>query len=82
MDADIDPATAEANDFAPFLDRYPTISRIGFNGQTAAKMFQGLAAESSVDRAIDTVQLPSTSPAYASIPVAEKLERWRVLLEL
>lgn len=83
MDADIDESTAVVNDFDEFLDRYPTVTRICFNGRTAAELFKKrvrLADARRLER-IDLVRLPSTSPAYASMPFEEKLARWSVVIQ-
>lgn len=64
------------NDIPGFLDRFPSIKKIGFNGQQSFKYF-----ERSFGALVDlpTVVLPSTSPAY-TIPFAQKLEPWRNFL--
>lgn len=77
MDADIRPEQSEANDFSRFFADHGEIVRIGFNGQTAARLFQRLVQPRLGDRILDTTTLPSTSPAYAAMPYAEKLARWR-----
>lgn len=75
MDADIRVDSAEANDFAGFLAEHREIELICFNGQKAAKLYQRLVVTDSKDtRQYQT--LPSTSPAYASMPYALKLEHW------
>ena len=76
MDADIRVESAAANDFSEFLTEHREIKLICFNGQKAAKLFQRFGAQEGEDaRRYET--LPSTSPAYASMPYALKLERWR-----
>ncbi len=82
LDADIDMSTAEANDFQKFFDRHPSIQRVGFNGQTAAKLFEKMVVPDFDGDLPETVPLPSTSPAYAAMPVAEKLTVWRDSLQL
>ena len=77
MDADIRLDESEANDFNAFFTSHPEIDRIGFNGQTAARLFLRLVQPQLGDRIFQTVTLPSTSPAYAAMPYAAKLERWR-----
>ncbi len=77
MDADIRADQSEVNDFKMFLTEHRDIVRIGFNGQTAAKLFHRLVGPQLEDRIVYTVTLPSTSPAYAAMPFAEKLARWR-----
>ena len=64
-----------ANDFARLRELCPLLETVGFNGQTSGKFAPQFAAEG-----YRTVVLPSTSPAYASLTLAEKLVRWSVLL--
>lgn len=67
---------AIVNEFQPLLSQLPALELIGFNGQRAAReqtVFQSLGYH--------TVVLPSTSPAHASLSLADKRERWRAALE-
>ena len=64
-----------ANDFARLRELCPLLETVGFNGQTSGKFASQFAAEG-----YRTVVLPSTSPAHASLSLAEKLDRWRALL--
>lgn len=66
---------AHYNDFAALLKRAPGIRRVCFNGATAAKAVRHLAAFG-----LETLALPSTSPANASQPLDYKLARWRAAL--
>lgn len=77
MDADLRVETSEANDFRGFLHEHPSIEKILFNGKTAERLFRRLVDVGERAPALDLVSLPSTSPAYAALPVAEKLARWR-----
>jgi TDG/mug DNA glycosylase family protein len=74
MDADIRLESATPNDFRGFFAAHPDIERIGFNGQKAAQLF-GRLVQNVPD--IERIVLPSTSPAYASMRIGEKLRRWR-----
>ncbi len=65
----------EFNDFARLLKRAPQITRACFNGATAARAVRHLAVFG-----LETVVLPSTSPANASQDYAYKLARWRAAL--
>lgn len=65
----------EYNDFAALIKRAPRLMRACFNGGTAAKAVAHLASFG-----LETVVLPSTSPANASQPLDLKLERWRAAL--
>jgi TDG/mug DNA glycosylase family protein len=80
MDADIDMATATANPLAELVNAEITLERVCFNGQAAAKLFRRLVPVDRIDRNIDFVTLPSTSPAYAAMSLAEKTRRWREAL--
>ena len=69
----LDSAIREAlgNEFQPLLARLPHLQLIGFNGQHAGRQqafFQSLGYQ--------TVVLPSTSPAYASLNLDQKSECW------
>lgn len=72
------------NDFATFLLGHPDIRLICFNGQSAARFFERLAAPglSGAARDISRRILPSTSPAHASMPFEHKLALWRAALPL
>lgn len=80
LDASIDPATIVPNDIAGFLGRHRAVRRIALNGGSAAALFRRhIAATLPPDRAIEVVQLPSTSPAHAGMAFAAKLDAWRVI---
>lgn len=72
----------EPNDFARFFDAHGQIALIGFNGQTAARLFERFVAPRLTAEAgkIPRRCLPSTSPANASMRFAQKLEIWREAL--
>ena len=75
MDADIDIGSAVANPLGPLLERETTIGLVAFNGRAAESMFRRFVSKPK--RSLAYVCLPSTSPAYASLTLAEKTERWR-----
>ncbi|HZF41936.1 MAG TPA: DNA-deoxyinosine glycosylase [Sphingomonadaceae bacterium] len=64
-----------ANDLADLVAHLPKLRAIGFNGGTSARIGRAQLAGSS----LALIDLPSSSPAYASLPFAAKLERWREL---
>ena len=66
---------AEFNDFAALLHQAPRLERVCFNGATAARAVQHLASFG-----LETVALPSTSPANASQTLEFKIARWREAL--
>jgi hypoxanthine-DNA glycosylase len=74
-DSAIDPKSLVVNDFAGLFARYPTITRVYFNGAKAAELFRRLA---DVPERIHCQRLPSTSPAHVLKP-GEKLAAWQVI---
>jgi TDG/mug DNA glycosylase family protein len=81
LDANIDGATAKANDFNKFLQEHTQIERVCFNGQKAAALFERLVIRkgASWNERLSLVTLPSTSPAHASMSFEEKLSEWSVV---
>lgn len=77
MDADINLESAKANDFAAFFTRHPGLRMIAFNGCKAEQLFARFVDADIVGASVRTIRLPSTSPAYAALPYAAKLEAWR-----
>jgi hypoxanthine-DNA glycosylase len=77
MDADIRRGTERANDFDSFFLEHTDVLLVCFNGQKAAQMFRKFVRLEPAIVAWKIKVLPSTSPAYASMPYSEKLERWR-----
>ena len=80
LDADIRTATASANDFAGFLRRHEHIELIVFNGKKAEQLFARFVDAAVTGERIRCTGLPSTSPAYASMPFSVKLAAWRAAL--
>lgn len=76
MDADINMATAQANDFGDFLARHADIELICFNGQKAAQLFSRFVERDRNCGSPRRETLPSTSPAYAAMSYAEKRQNW------
>ena len=78
LDSNIRRSSEQTNDFSIFLDGFPSIRLIAFNGQTAKKIFmrywQSLVEK---NKHISWCLLPSSSPAYASISREEKLAAWQ-----
>ena len=82
LDSAIVPASIVVNDFGAFFARHRGLRLICFNGNTAAGLFKRKVLPSLEPQwtAIERRTLPSTSPAYASLRFAQKLERWREAL--
>lgn len=77
MDADIQLATALVNDFEAFLSEHGQVGLIAFNGRKAEQLFRRLVRLPG-EFVLRYTELPSTSPAYASLSVSGKLGAWRV----
>jgi hypoxanthine-DNA glycosylase len=67
----------ETNDLVALIDALPNLAAVAFNGGTAAKI--GIRALAAQPAAIEFVNLPSSSPAFAAVPYAEKLRAWETL---
>ena len=80
LDANIDLDTAEPNDFAEFLAVHTEVRRICFNGRKAETLFKRFVAGNLERPLPELVGLPSTSPAFAAMPFAEKLGHWQAAL--
>jgi TDG/mug DNA glycosylase family protein len=80
MDANIDEASSTANDFSAFFSLHCELDAVCFNGKAAAALYSRLVVprlSANFDH-ISYATLPSTSPAYAAMSFAAKLERWSI----
>jgi hypoxanthine-DNA glycosylase len=68
---------AEHNALADLAASLPHLRAVGFNGGTSAKIGTAQLAHT----AFALIPLPSSSPAYASMPLTEKERRWAALRE-
>lgn len=66
---------AQHNDFAVLKHACPKLKRICFNGKTS-----GRQAPLFAQAGFETIVLPSSSPAYASMTFAQKLAVWRGIM--
>lgn len=71
----------EINDFAGFFAAHPAIGTLAFNGQGAFRLYQRHVGKSVTPSHLTVTVLPSTSPAYAAMRFADKLEHWRSALD-
>jgi double-stranded uracil-DNA glycosylase len=67
------------NVIAGFLAAHPTIRLIALNGTAAGRFWYAGTNPSCLLSRIPLIVLPSTSPANARIPIAEKIRRWEVI---
>ena len=83
LDAAIDKASVMTNDFSSFFGSHLQIERVCFNGAAAASIFAH-QVQPHLRNHLDLqyIRLPSTSPANASIPVADKLVAWSAALKV
>ena len=58
------------NDIRGFLVGHPTIRCIVLNGNTTGRYY------ARMNISLPSTVLPSTSPAYARMTIAEKVQRW------
>ena len=80
MDADIRLGGARANDFEGFFVAHPEIQLIAFNGRKAEQLHSRFITATAMREDVIKIGLPSTSPAYAGMPLSGKLDAWRAAL--
>lgn len=84
LDSSIVPESEVPNAIPQLLHRQPLIRAIALNGGKAQQAFRRHIVpqlDTALRERVTILALPSTSPANASIPRAEKRRRWSVLLE-
>ena len=74
LDADI--RLHEASDLAALAGDLPALQAIGFNGGTSARIGRRQLGEAP---GLALIDLPSSSPAYASLSFEKKKEAWLAL---
>ena len=79
-DAMIEDDSLLANDFRTFFGRHARIKRVFFNGTKAEACYRRHVLRELEPGPIAYARLPSTSPANASVPFADKLDAWRAIL--
>ena len=79
-DANIEPESIIVNDFSQLFVSSPEIRAVYCNGTTAYTLFRRLVQPTVANRDFALYRLPSTSPANASLGLAEKIEEWRKIL--
>jgi hypoxanthine-DNA glycosylase len=83
LDAAIELDSVVPNDFHGFFASHPRIGHVFTNGGTATRLYRRLVLPGlpAALRELPLHALPSTSPAYASLRPAQKLERWRAIAD-
>jgi hypoxanthine-DNA glycosylase len=80
LDSDIKPGTLVVNDFASFFAAHGRIALVCFNGTTAERYYRRHVEAAREGRRIESVRLPSTSPAHAALALADKVAAWRSVI--
>ena len=78
LDAHIRQETA--NDFALFFAQHPQITQVFFNGGMAEQCFTKFVLNRQDLPPLNFRRLPSTSPAYAGMNFADKLQVWHTAI--
>lgn len=76
LDADIDTASVQTNDFSDLFQKNPSLNLLAFNGKAAQRLYR---QQVLADWSGPMLALPSTSPAYAAMSRDAKLSEWRQL---
>ncbi|MCP3984769.1 MAG: DNA-deoxyinosine glycosylase [bacterium] len=81
LDSDIVGSSIIPNDFPSFFRRHRAVQRVFFNGAKAEQVYRRHVAPAlDPARTLSCVRLPSTSPAHAAMPYAEKLRAWAAVI--
>lgn len=84
MDADIRQESLVTNDYYSFFSSYPAIQHVFFNGKMAEKLYRKHVLPTVIGSfpELKYQVLPSTSPAFATLRLAQKLEAWQAINQL
>jgi hypoxanthine-DNA glycosylase len=81
MDASIEMNSIETNDFTAFFVSQPSLKNVFFNGGKAENVYKK-HIEPELLGCFDYIhyqRLPSTSPAFASMSLQQKITAWQIL---
>ncbi len=83
LDSAIRGESIVCNAFGPFLATHSGIRLLCFNGARAAELFERRVVSTLALewQSVPRLRLPSTSPAFAGMRYARKLEAWRAALQ-
>lgn len=80
LDSAIIQSTLVANNFSTFLERWPNIKTICFNGKSVERLFRThVIKKQRIREGLRMFALPSTSPANAQYTFEQKLTMWNVI---
>lgn len=82
LDSAIQTESVHPNDFPHFFARHRELRLVCFNGAKASALFKRLVRPRLPTQyaSLKCVTLPSTSPANAAMPLADKIRLWRAAL--
>jgi TDG/mug DNA glycosylase family protein len=80
LDANIVASTQRVNDVAGLIAANASLKVVAFNGRKAADVYRRKIAPDVSRQGLLLSTLPSTSPAYASLGIDEKLAAWRTAI--
>ncbi|WP_293267082.1 DNA-deoxyinosine glycosylase [Neptunomonas sp.] len=81
LDSKIDQKSVIPNVIPALLSAHPHIHTICFNGKASAKLFKQHFPDLLTAPNLSCINLPSTSPAHASMTFADKLKAWHIVKE-
>jgi double-stranded uracil-DNA glycosylase len=81
LDSQIVTASIITNRFDTFFSEYSSIQQVYFNGLTAEKLYRKYSLPTLIEHFsyIQYHRLPSSSPAHASLNLAQKIEAWQIV---
>jgi hypoxanthine-DNA glycosylase len=81
LDSNIELSSITINDFTSFFNKYKLIKRVYFNGGMAEKVYKKhiLSTLNKRFSYLEYQRLPSTSPAFASLRLEQKIAVWKVI---
>lgn len=82
LDAAIEASSVEINDFDTFLARHPQVTHLFFNGGKAEETFRRHVTPSLPLHGLQTLRLPSTSPAHAARSLEDKYQAWCIVADV
>lgn len=81
LDSNINQSRLIVNDFAHFFHQHPHIKRVLLNGHMAHQLFtRHVINTNQMPSSIEAIACPSTSPANARMPIAQKIDIWLNIL--
>jgi hypoxanthine-DNA glycosylase len=82
LDSDIDKSSVVPNEFQEFFAKRPHIRKICFNGTKAEKSYmKHVRPRLTGYETMKHIRLPSTSPAFAAMSLAQKERAWSAILD-